>query len=126
MSAASFSYDGRRFRPVETTPNGEVSGETLFDYHQEGEVVWATYRGGAVTLGSLVARVEAGGVLDMRYAHVAADGAMRTGVCRSVPETLPDGRLRLHETWRWTDPPDGVEAAGTSIVEEIAPDRVAP
>ena len=36
--------------------------------------------------------------------------------CRSVPEVLADGRLRLHETWSWTE---GGEGAGTSTVEEM-------
>jgi hypothetical protein len=61
--------------------------------------------------------VDAAGRLDMRYGHVGADGALRTGECRSEPERLPDGRLRLHERWRWTS---GDGSAGASVVEEIA------
>jgi hypothetical protein len=113
------TYDGRRFRSVSNeaagTP-GDVGAETVFEYHQDGPAVWAVYRGGTVVRGTLVATADAAGVLDMRYAHVAADGALRTGLCRSTPETLPDGRLRLHEAWRWTG---GAEGAGTSIVEEV-------
>jgi len=39
-----------------------------------------------------------------------------TGVCRSTPELLPDGRIRLHEKWQWTC---GDRASGESIIEEI-------
>jgi len=38
-----------------------------------------------------------------------------TGVCRTTPEQLPDGRLRLHETWHWTS---GDGSAGSSVLEE--------
>ena len=109
-------YDGRRFRAVETAANGEVGEETVFHYRQSGRVVWATYEGGGVRLGTLVAAVDAAGGLDMRYAHVNAAGALMTGECTSTPERLPDGRLRLHERWRWTS---GDRSAGTSVVEEL-------
>lgn len=110
-------YDGRRFRAVETAANGEVGGETLFEYRQTGAVVWATYAGGAVQMGTLVAAVDAAGCLDMRYAHVNVAGALMTGTCQSTPEVLADGRLRLHERWQWTS---GDHSAGTSVVEEVA------
>ncbi len=110
-------YHDRYFRSVETTANGEVSGDTLFHYRQEGDVVWATYEGGGVRLGTLVAAVDAAGRLDMRYAHVNAAGHLMTGECLSTPERLPDGRLRLTEHWRWTS---GDLSEGTSVVEEVA------
>ena len=67
-------------------------------------------------LGTLVATVDAAGGLDMRYAHVNAAGVLMTGTCRSTPDVLADGRLRLHERWRWTS---GDRTAGTSVVEEV-------
>lgn len=110
-------YDDRWFRAVETAANGEVSSETLFHYRQRGDAVWATYEGGGVRLGTLVATVDGDGRLDMRYAHVNAAGDLMTGECHSTPEVLADGRLRLHERWRWTS---GDRSAGTSVVEEVA------
>jgi hypothetical protein len=108
-------YEGRRFRSVSNSPTGEVGAETLFEYHQRGEVVWATYEGGAIRFGTLIARVEADGALDMRYQHVNDRGELMTGVCRSTPEILPDGRVRLHERWQWTS---GDRSSGESVVEE--------
>ena len=119
MTEESLLYDGRRFRPVQNSKTGDVSGDTVFHYHQRGCVVWATYAGGSVEQGTLVATVDGSGALDMRYAHVDQAGALRTGICHSIPERLPGGRLRLHETWRWTDG-DGSE--GTSLLEEIEPE----
>ena len=110
-------YNNKRFRSVETSENGEVNGETIFHYWQEGNVVWATYKGGNITFGNLVAKVDRNGNLDMLYQHVNSEGMMQTGKCKSVPEQLEDGRIRLHESWEWTS---GDQSKGESVVEEIA------
>jgi hypothetical protein len=110
------NYDKRIFRSVENMPNGEVSGETLFHYRQSGNRVWATYEGGGVAHGHLIATVSADGTLDMRYHHISPTGALMTGLCRSRLEVLPDGRYRLHESWQWTS---GDGSKGMSIVEEV-------
>lgn len=109
-------YDGRRFRSLSNSETGEVDAETVFEYHQRGDIVWATYEGGAIRFGTLIARVDAAGALDMRYHHVNAAGELMTGRCRSIPEVLPDGRLRLHERWQWTS---GDGSSGESVVEEV-------
>ena len=114
---SAISYDGRRFQSVENTANGEVSGATTFAYRQRADIVWATYEGGGIAFGTLVATVDEAGGLDMRYSHVNDAGELRTGVCESTPEVLADGRLRLHERWRWTS---GDESKGTSTLEEVA------
>ena len=110
------NYNDRFFAPVSNTDNGEVGSATVFHYRQRGDVVWATYEGGGVTFGTLVATVDEEGRLDMRYSHVNRDGRLMTGVCESVPERLPDGRLRLRERWRWTS---GDRSRGESTVEEV-------
>ena len=103
---------------MENSDSGDVSSETRFHYRQSGDVVWATYEGGSVRFGTLVAKVAEDGVLDMRYQHVSVAGELKTGTCRSVPEVLEGGRLRLRESWRWTS---GGEGGGSSVVEEVAP-----
>lgn len=109
-------YDGKTLRSVENSPNGEVSGDTTFHYHQDGNIVWAEYSGGDIVRGHLIAVADDDGVLDMRYQHVNNNGELMTGVCTSRPELLPDGRIRLHESWAWTS---GDRSSGTSVVEEI-------
>lgn len=109
-------YHNRRFAPVTNAENGEVDARTIFHYRQTGRIVWGTYAGGSIAHGTLIATVDTDNCLDMRYSHVNAAGALMTGQCRSVPEVLPDGRLRLHESWQWTC---GDFSAGQSIIEEI-------
>lgn len=109
-------YDGKTFRSTENTPNGEVSSETLFNYHQDGNIVWAEYSGGDIVRGTLIATVQPGNELEMRYQHVNHSGELMTGRCRSTPEVLEDGRLRMRERWVWTG---GDLSEGESVVEEV-------
>ena len=109
-------YDGKMFAAVENSASGDVTGETCFSYHQDGDLVWATYGGGTIRFGTLIAKADEDGVLDMRYQHLTLDGELKTGFGRSVPERLADGRVRLHETWQWTS---GDRSSGTSVVEEV-------
>ena len=109
-----FNYDGRVFRSVATSENGDVGSATRFHYHQLSDIVWAEYSGGAIERGQLIARAAPDGTLDMRYHHVNADGDLMTGECISQPELLGDGRIRLRESWQWTS---GDRSVGESIVE---------
>lgn len=110
------NYDNRFFTSVSNSETGEVSAETVFHYHQTGELVWAEYKGGEIVFGSLIAKIDGEENLEMRYQHLNAKGDLMTGKCFSTPEILPNGRIRLHEKWQWTC---GDLSSGTSIVEEL-------
>jgi hypothetical protein len=108
------SLHGRRFRPAAEVSGGDVGAETVFEYVEADGIVHARYGGGAVRLGFLVGTRD-GDVLRFRYAQLRADGSTATGRCESRIEALPDGRLRLHETWAW----ESQDGTGTSVVEEV-------
>ena len=112
----AINYDNKFFVSVKNMANGEVSSDTVFHYWQHDGVVWATYTGGSIRWGTLIATVSANGDLDMRYHHINTVGELMTGECRSKPEVLADGRIRLHEAWQWTS---GDRSKGNSIVEEM-------
>lgn len=40
-ATTDISYEGRCFVPLMNTENGEVDGNTLFQYHQRGNILWA-------------------------------------------------------------------------------------
>jgi hypothetical protein len=109
------SLDGRWFRAVAVDGDGEVGPETMFRYAQEDGDVWATYAGGEIRRGYLVGTRD-GDRLDFRYVQLSESGQTSAGHCESVVTALPDGRLRLAETWRW----ESREGSGTSVAEEIA------
>jgi len=109
------SLDGRHFRAADMGAAGEVGAETVFEYHEGDGVVWARYEGGAIGLGFLVG-TRNGDTVEFRYSQLNAAGETSSGRCRSTIAVLPDGRLRLDETWAWESRP----GEGTSTVEEIA------
>jgi hypothetical protein len=109
------SLDGRWFRAVAQVDGGEVGPETMFRYAEEDGEVWATYTGGAVRRGYLVGTRD-GDRLDLRYVQLSESGQTSCGHCVSAVSALPDGRLRLEESWQW----ESRDGSGTSVVEEMA------
>ena len=113
---SKISYDGRKFASVENSFTGEVGSETVFHYHQTGNIVTAEYSSSEILSGHLIAICDSEGSLDMRYHHINKRGELMTGTCRSTPEILADGRIRLHEEWQWTS---GNRSSGQSLLEEF-------
>lgn len=110
------NYHGKKFRPVSNTANGETSSETVFFYHQEGNILSSDYSGGKILKGHLIGIVDENGIINMRYHQVNLQGELMTGICHSVPEMMENGKIRLHETWEWTS---GDQSKGHSILEEV-------
>lgn len=108
------SLDGLVFVPVADQAPGQVGRQTRFEYHEEGERIWAEYAGGDVARGYLVG-TRAGDTLDFRYVQLRSDATTASGHCTSLVTELPDGRLRLEETWSWESHP----GSGTSVVEQL-------
>lgn len=111
-----YNFEGRVFVSITNTENGEVSKDTLFHYHQDGDIVTAEYEGGSIVKGHLIAKVLSDGKLDMRYHHINRNGELMIGKCLSVPEITEDGRLKLNEQWQWLS---GDMSTGYSEIVEI-------
>jgi hypothetical protein len=110
------NYNNRIFRVINNSDNGDTSSETTFQYRQEGNILTSLYSGGSIVSGHLLGLVDENGNIDMRYHHINNAGEIMTGLCKSTPEILKDGRIRLHEEWKWTS---GDQSSGKSIIEEI-------
>ena len=110
------NYHNRTFRSTSNTDNGQVSGDTQFHYQQSGDIVTASYGGGQIIQGNLIAKVLSDQSLDMRYHHIDVEGNIQTGICKSTPEVLENGKIRLHESWQWTS---GDLSKGQSVIEEV-------
>lgn len=107
--------NGKVFLSIENTDNGEVSDETIFQYYQQGDIIWATYVGGKINKGFLVGKFVEDNQVQFTYQHIDQSKEIRIGECRSEIEILSDGRLRLNESWQWLDKD---RSKGRSVVEE--------
>ena len=114
---SEINYNNRRFalKATDTGDTAAING-TLFVYSQDGDVVTCDYAGGSVKVGRMIGLVDAEGVLTIRFEHIYTDGRMMSGKGVSRPEWLPDGRLRLHETYTVFD----TDEQGSSVVEELS------
>ncbi|WP_345963619.1 hypothetical protein ABDE16_26610 [Streptomyces sp. BRB040] len=108
------SVDGLVLAPGADQAPGQVGARTRFTYHEQDGAVWAEYAGGDIVRGRLVGTRE-GDRLDFRYVQLGTDGSTSSGHCVSVVVDLPDGRVRLDETWEWESRP----GSGTSVVEQL-------
>ena len=111
----NYNLEGKKFRSVSNTGSGEVSGDTVFHYHQDGNIVWADYEGGDIVKGHLIANVLTSGQLDMRYHHINRRGEIMLGKCLSTPTLMSDGKLRFSEEWEWLS---GDMSSGQSEIVE--------
>jgi hypothetical protein len=109
------NYNNRFFKPISNTENGETSSETIFHYKQNGNILTADYSGGKIRHGHLIGLVNEQGNIDMRYHQVNNKGELMTGICKSTPEIMPNGKIRLHEVWEWTS---GDMSKGSSVLQE--------
>ena len=116
MTFIKMNYNNKTFRPISNSENGETSHETVFVYRQEGNVLTSEYAGGKIIQGHLIGLVDENGTIDMRYHQVSNKGELMTGVCKSIPEIMENGKIRLHETWKWTS---GDCSEGQSLLEEV-------
>lgn len=91
----SINYDNKKFKVAGV--NNKDS--TIFEYHQSGNIVWGEYSGGSVKKGSLIAKVNDNGVMNMHYHHLNNNSEFKLGKCISSPRVLDDGRIEIHEIY---------------------------
>jgi len=108
------NLNGKSFKPISNSNNGEVSSKTIFNYRQNNNIIWATYEGGDVLFGTLSGKIS-GNILNFNYQHQNLKGEFMTGNCESTIH-LENKIIKLFEKWKWTS---GDLSKGESILEEI-------
>lgn len=113
--ADEISLDGRTLAGVANDEAGEVDADTLFNFEQEGERIYANYSGGAIVDGHLVGTFD-GKQWDIRYVQINEAGETATGHSVGNVELLSDGRIRVEDEWEWESKP----GKGESVHEELS------
>lgn len=115
VNTTDICYEGKCFAPVMNATNGEVNNQTLFYYHQSGNIMWADYAGGEIKKGNIIGTVRSNGELEFYYQHINLRNELRIGKCHSIPHILNNGKIELSEKWQWLN---GDKSQGSSIVRE--------
>ena len=110
------NYHNKKFKPLSSTGNSEITEEIIFLYKQNGDIIHCTYKGGPILYGHLIGIVDTEGQINMRYHQINDNGDINTGICISRPEISSENKIILHEKWQWTS---GDESSGSSILIEI-------
>ena len=110
----SYSLDGLQMNAVHTASTGVVNAETIFEFHQTGSHVHASYAGGRVVRGFLVGKVE-GARLEFRYCQLHEDGELDGGHSVCELQRSDEGLLQIVEHFDW----DGGQ--GTNVIQELPP-----
>jgi len=110
----NISLDGRTLVGVANTDAGEVSGDTQFNFEQEGNQIYAHYSGGEILDGHLVGTFD-GSEWDIRYSQINLEQETASGHSIGTVELLDDGRIRVEDEWKW----ESQAGSGESILEEV-------
>ncbi len=105
---------GRKMHVTQTASNGVVGKDTIFHFTQAGNVVEARYAGGRIAAGYFVGILD-GDQLPFRYCQISDGNKIDGGSSQARIEQMPDGRLRLIETFAW----ESRAGTGENIFEEI-------
>ena len=111
-SPKEINLDGKCFFAVMNTESGEAGEETVFLYHQKGEIIWAEYQGGKILKGSLVGTIK-DLELNFKYQHINIEKEIKSGQCKSVIEVSKENKLKINEKWQWS-----TGEKGESIIQE--------
>lgn len=113
-SHKKINLNGKKFKALHNSENGEVGAETVFHYRQKDDVIWATYEGGTIKFGTLSGQT-IDNQLIFNYQHQNMEGEFLTGKCETVIKII-DNQIQLHEIWQWTCRDF---SSGTSILVEF-------
>lgn len=106
---------GKKFRVVRNDGDSPETAEgTIVSFTQRGDLVFAEWSGGLVRTAQLV-----GVIQDTRIRHaymlINVANEIRAGAGTIEVEARSDGKLRLVESWDWTD----TRGRGLCTMEEL-------
>lgn len=97
-------------------PHGASGADTVFHYRVDGAAITATYAGGRVAAGHVLARATGPDTIETVYHAVTTDGALLAGWSRGRVGVAADGRATLDFEWGWLH---GAEGGGHSSYVEL-------
>ncbi|WP_298793140.1 hypothetical protein [uncultured Allomuricauda sp.] len=109
------SLNNIRMNVVQTSANGVVNEQTIFNFSQIENVVQANYSGGRITKGFLVGKIH-GTILEFSYCQLQTDGQLDYGFSTSELSLNANGKIRLVENFEWKSR-DG--QSGVNIFQEL-------
>lgn len=96
-----FNLNQKRFRPVSNSKKGEVNEATSFDYTEYNGIIRATYQGGTIQSGHILAQWQNENRMSMLYHCLTKDNELKAGKAMAVLRKDADGLIEMDLTWEW-------------------------
>jgi GNAT superfamily N-acetyltransferase len=110
-----YDFHKKRFNVVKNDGvDVEVNEETVFNFYQNGELVYAEYTGGKIKYGEIFGLIE-NETIYFYYSQVNITGEKNQGSSKDEIRTLENGKLQLIDKWQWKTK----SGQGLCILEEI-------
>ncbi len=109
------NLNNKKFKAVANTENGDIPNDFIFHYKQEGNVLTCSYKCDNIVKGNLIGIVMDNDTIEMSYHQINKQGEIKTGICTSKIIKLDNGKIRIEESWQWTN---GDKSKGSSALEE--------
>ncbi len=109
------NLNNKQFKTVANTENGDIPSDFIFLYKQTGNVLTCSYKCGDIVKGNLLGIVMQNDTIEMSYHQINKKGEIKTGVCTSKIIMQDNGKIRIEESWQWTN---GDKSKGSSVLEE--------
>jgi hypothetical protein len=109
---------GRTFRALSNSGHGQSNSATEMQFTGDEDYITATYAGGGVRLGQVLARRSTDDALDMHYHAGSTSGEIRAGHGRATFVADGQGKMRMFIEWQWLT---GDHAPGHSEWVEVWP-----
>lgn len=97
---SKINFHNKTFILIENSEKGEASGDTIFKYQQENDLVTADYSGGTIRYGKIIALLK-GDQLDMIYQCLTTEDELKTGQALAKITITKTGKIKLTLDWRW-------------------------
>lgn len=114
---ATFNLNQKRFHPLSNSQHGTVNSHTIFDYTEYNGIVRATYQGGTILSGHILAQWQDDSCLKMLYHCLTIDQELKAGQATAQLSRTEDGLVCMDLEWEWLGESEG---KGVSHYVEIS------
>lgn len=111
-------YNNRKFRVIGNSNVKDIGSQTIFEFCQDGDLIFGRYQGGEVRKGSFIAVMHGNGSMEKKFQHLNQRGNLVSGSSIASPEILNNGSVRLRESWEFSP-----EVSGSTIMEELLDEK---
>jgi GNAT superfamily N-acetyltransferase len=114
QNATQYNFHKKQFTVIKNDGvDVEVTTETVFNFYQNEELIYAEYKGGKVKYGEIFGRIE-NDTVHFYYSQVNYEGVKNQGSSIDEIKILENNKLQLIDRWEWKNK----SGHGLCIMEE--------